>query len=99
MKKHLGKIVAVLLGVVGIVVMFLRGLFDPKSVKHEAAKLDVETKKADVEVKKADVVAAEAAAEKTHASVEDRLAALEDKAQKDAQRDTVDVANELIRGG
>ena len=98
MKKHLGKIVAVLLGIVGIVVMFVRGLFDPKSVKHEAAKLDVEAKKADVEVKKADVKVVEAEAAAVHERVEEKLAALEDKAKEDAARDSVDVANELIKG-
>ena len=76
----------------------LRGLFAPKDAKHEAAKLDVEAKKAVVEERKADVAAAEAQAAKTHESVEERLAALEDKAQKDAARDSVDVANEIIKG-
>lgn len=98
MKKHLGKLVAVLLGAVAVAVMFLRGLFDPKGLKHEAAKLDVEKKAADVEVKKTEVKAAEADAAKVHESVESRLARLEEDAKKDAARDSVDVANDIIKG-
>jgi hypothetical protein len=98
MKKHLGKILVFLLGVVGVVVMFLRGLFDTKSAKHEAAKLDVAEKAAVVEEKKADVKVAEEAAAKTHESVDNRLAELEAKARVDAARDTIDVANDIIKG-
>jgi len=98
MKKHLGKIVAVILGAVGVVVMFLRGVFDTRSLKHEAAKLDVEKKAADVEAKKDDVKAAEAQAEETKASVEKRLAEIDRYIAEEHARDSVDVANDLIKG-
>lgn len=98
MKKHLGKLVAFLLGVIGVLFLFLRGIFDPKSLKHEAAKIDVEKHEADVVEKKADVAAAEADAAKAHESIDARLTRIDEQAKKDAARDSVSVANDIIKG-
>lgn len=98
MRKQFGTAVAFVLGALAIAFIFLRDLLMPDKAKHEAAKLNLDAKKADVEVKKDGVAAAETAAAATHESVGQRLAKLEEEAQKQHGRDSVDVANDIIKG-
>lgn len=98
MKKHLGKIFLFLAGVVAGVVYFVRDLFQSKEEKHAAAVQDVEHKEADVAAAKADVAAAQSAAHQTHEAVDGLLAQIDQHLAEERGRDTVDVANDLIKG-
>ena len=98
MRRKLGTLVAFVVGFFVVALIFLRDLLMPDAAKHEAAKLNVDAKKADVEAAKVEVKATEEEAAKTHESVEERLAKLEDEAQKQHARDSVDVANDIIKG-
>jgi hypothetical protein len=98
MRKVLWKALLFVIGAVAVVLVFFRDLLMPNEAKHEAAKLNVDAKKEEVEAAKVEVKAAEADAAKVHESVAERLAKLEDEARKQHARDSVDVANDLIKG-
>jgi hypothetical protein len=98
MRRKLGWLFTFIVGAFVVALIFLRDLLMPDKAKHEAAKLDLDAKKADVEEKKADVKVVEAEAAAVHERVEEKLAAVDAKAEADAKRDSVDVANELIKG-
>jgi hypothetical protein len=99
MRKKLGWVVVAFIGAIGMAMLFLRDLLMPDTAKHEAAKLNLDEKKEALDEKKAEVAAAETEAAKTHESVEKRLAEIDARVADERKKDSVDLANDIIKGG
>ena len=85
-----------LAGIAAFVVMWLKKLAG-QTAALDAAERAVEAAKAKVESTAAAVDSAETAAQATKESVSERLSKLEEIDAADRERDTIDVANEIIR--
>jgi hypothetical protein len=98
LKRNIGFVWAFVLGTIGIGLIWFREILLPRMNEHEAAKTKVDDEKAKVETAKADVEASQAAFEAAHAAAEAQLAFIDEQIAAERKRDTVDVANDIIRG-
>lgn len=92
----MGAFLLFLAGIAAFVVMWLKKVAG-QTAALDAAERAVEAAKAKVESTAATVEQAEAAAEATQESVSQRLAKLDEEDAAVRERDSVDVANEIIR--
>lgn len=92
----MGAFILFLAGIGAFVVMWLKKVAG-QTAALDAAEKAVEAAKARVEEAKADVVVAEQHAADVQESVSARLARLDEEDTAARERDSVDVANEIIR--
>jgi hypothetical protein len=98
LKRNIGFVWAFVLGAIGIGLIWFREILLPQMNEHEAAKKTVDDAKATVDTAKADAAASQAELETAKAAAEERLAWIDEQLAAERKRDSVDVANDIIRG-
>ena len=99
MRKKLGTLVAFVVGFIGITFIMLRDLLRVEARHSDTANREFDEKRAEAASRKAAVVVEEAKAAAVHAEVEKRLAEIDAYVASERKKDSVDLANDLIREG